>query len=107
MAHIYGTPGIFGNTIYRNEFGEIVGESRPGIIPGTTEIYNEHGQHIGYGTESIFGGQNFYSDLDGYAGYSQPSLIGESIHDAEGKTVGHGYEGILGPNVDFTDPFEF
>lgn len=107
MSRIYGTPGIFGNTIYRNESGEIVGESRPGIIPGTSHYYNADGQHVGYGTESIFGGENLHSDTDGFMGYTQPSLFGESIHNADGEYVGHGYDGLFGPNIDFTDPFDF
>lgn len=107
MSRIYGTEGIFGNIIYRNELGEIVGESRPGLIPGTSEFFDGDGRHVGYGTESMFGGQNFHTNTGEFVGYSQPSLFGESIHEAGGKTVGYGYEGVVGPNVDFTDPFEF
>ena len=51
MPKIYGTPGIFGNTIFRDETGQIVGESRPGIIPGTTHYYDADGRHVGYGSE--------------------------------------------------------
>ena len=109
MSRIYGAPGLFGETIYTDETGKYVGESRPGFFgEGSQDFYDASGRHVGYADPSIFGGSNVFSDQSGFAGYTVPSVFGgETVHDQSGSCVGWAMDTPLGPIADFSDPFEF
>lgn len=108
MSRIYGTPGLFGETRYTDESGKYLGESLPGIIPGTRNFYDSAGSHVGYGTETAFGGENFYSDEGGLVGHSIPSAFcGSTLYSEEKGYVGWSHDTLLGSVADFSDPFKF
>lgn len=54
MKIIHSIQGLFGNTSHYAD-GEYVGESIPGLWPGTMEHYDGDGNYLGYSEETLTG----------------------------------------------------
>ncbi len=109
MSRIYGAQGLFGETIYTDETGKYVGESRQGFFgEGSLDFYDENGLHVGYAEPSVLGGSNIYSDNGGMIGFTMPSVFGgETLHGSNGVELGWSTDTPLGSLTDFSDSFEF
>ena len=108
MSRIYGTPGLFGETRYTDESGKYLGESLPGVIPGTRNFYDSSGNYAGYGAEAVFGGENFYSGEGDLVGHSIPAAVcGDMLYSEEKGYVGWSHDTLFGSVADFSDSFEF
>lgn len=71
--HITSVDGLFGQKIHYDDMGNIVGESWPGVFPGSWEHYGSNG----------------------YAGHSDPGVFADLIHhDANGRYLGDTWDGI-------------
>lgn len=72
----YSTPGLFGEIIHRDELGNEVGRSWPGLIPGSFDHYN--------------------ANLE-LSGHSDPGVFASNVHmDTEGHRTGVTYEAMPG-----------
>ena len=108
MSRLYGSPGIFGGTVYTDESGQYVGESMPGILGyGSRDFYDANGKHIGYAEPSLFGARDIFSDTGDMVGYTCLSVIGGEVVYSNDGDSGWAMDGPLGPIVDIPDLFEY
>ena len=96
---ITSTKGIF-SVVHRDESGSIVGESRPGIIPGTYNHYAPDGSFLGSSVEGVLSVKHY--DPDGsFAGDTVPSAFGAETYDSEGDHFASSTPDLFGMSTDF------
>ena len=66
--------GICGELFHYDERGHLIGESRPGFIPGTYNHYDNEG-YSGYSQEGLIAVWNHYGDDGHYIGSSSHGLM--------------------------------
>ena len=72
----YSTPGLFGEIIHKNERGDVVGYSWPGMFDGSYNHYNANME---------------------LSGHSDPGIVASYVHiDNEGHRTGVTYEASPG-----------